>query len=579
MSNNNSELAVTDVLVIGSGGAGLRAAFEASKLASKVILITKGEIGKCGSTAFDVAEFAGFNAPDGMYDHDDSPEIFFQDIINAGLGCLSSELATIIAENAVRQVEFLESVGVDFVREGDGYKEVFGCYASKPRMHLIPGHGKSIVHSLSNLIKDHDISILENHAVVDLLKSEEGVIGAVAIDSLGRYKSVICSAVVVATGGGVQIYRTNINPPDVTGDGYAIAIRIGANLSNMEFVQEVPSIVNPKLMLMHHWMWSARPLIRNRFGREIWDNYISESFDIEEALVTRSDHGPFSTRDVSRHIDIAMQKEVFAGRGTVRNGIYLDFRKIARNRTLAESMSRSYNLRELWDSSVRFLLNNGIDIENDLVEIAVCAHAINGGIVIDSSGMSNVAGLFAAGETCSGPHGADRLGGNMLLTCQVFGEICGKSAARYAKEHARDKLSQDMIKDIIPQGRIDWETSKERMDAITAEIREIMWNGCLVVRNCKTLNKTLARLNSLEAELCDIVPKSSQLMVDWYTLRNMLLTSKLIATAASTRKESRGAHFREDFPLLNSSFDKSILLKAGNKQGSIIAIDTNPWAS
>ena len=417
-----------DVLVLGGGGAALRAALSACEQGAKTAILSKGEAGKSGATYYSVAEVGAFNVPDGALDPEDSPEEFYRDMEMAALGTAQLPLCRILAEQAESALQYLEKIsgGTVFAKEDGHFKVYQACFSTRPRSHVVENHFKPILRALREEVARRDITVLSGLQAVDLLKEDGQVCGVYALDEAGAPVIVHAGSVVLATGGASRLFRRNMYPRDITGDGYAMAWRAGARMSNMEFIQAGIGVAAPFINLFGNYLWEANPQIENAAGEPVLEKYLPAEVT-PEAVIREKTHFPFSTRDLSRYIEIAVQSEYNYGRGTAGGNMLLNFR----GTDFDSLFRRDPVFTSMWKVTYQWHKERGIDLYRDPVEIACFAHALNGGVLIDEHAAASLPGLYAAGETASGPHGADRLGGNMSVTCQVFGNIAGRSAAAY----------------------------------------------------------------------------------------------------------------------------------------------------
>ncbi|MDR2110073.1 MAG: FAD-binding protein, partial [Spirochaetaceae bacterium] len=421
------EIVYCDVLVIGGGSAGARAVTAAQQYPVKVVLALKGQAGKSGASTFKVTEAAGYGAADGRRVPGDSPKIHYEDIIKAGRGMCIPEVAEVLTRKAPETIAELEKIGVRFEREGDQYLITQGCFGSIPRNYTIKGHGSRIVESLAGQFKDEALTICDC-MVTDLLVDEHRCLGAAAIDLQGRTIIIYAKSTVLSAGGGGNLFTHSLNPWDITGDSYAIGFRGGAKLMNMEFMQIGCGILYPGFSILNSWIWSIDPEVYDARGKNIFSGVLPPGVSEKDVFNAKASHYPFSSESLSRYIEIAVQKAIVKGNQGPHGGIYLDARK-----ALAGKTKQGFQLFEdMWRITNEWYLSRGIDLSAAPIEIADFAHAINGGLIIDPEARTAIEGLYAAGEAAGGPHGADRLGGNMLVTCVVFGKIAGTNAALHA---------------------------------------------------------------------------------------------------------------------------------------------------
>ncbi len=556
------EIKVTDVLVIGSGGAGCRAALEAFQLGAKVTILCKGMFGRSGTTAARVADTAGFNVADAVVDERDNPEKHYDDIIRAGMGMAYPKLARILAEDALATIPYLESIGVKFERDsGTGkFIEVKGCFASLPRMHILKSHGEPIVKALIGQIKKYPIQIVEKTAISRLLIENGRCAGAIGIDADGVPVIFSARAVVLASGGAGQLFRYSLAPRDITGDGYALGLRAGAILVNMEYMQVVIGTVSPTQNQLNAFLWGASPRLVNGEGQTFLERYLPRDISPEECMRDKSTHFPFSTRDKSRFIEIAIQKESLRSKEGSERKIFLDLSRVTDDAVL--NLPGDSPLTKVWPFIKEFLVKRGFRIEKEPVQIACFAHAINGGLKIDEHGGTNITGLYAAGEVAGGPHGADRLGGNMLVTCQVFGARAGKASAKTAMKGDFLPLPKLQVEEEIDRlHHLSGQRGEENIDDLRAQLQQSMFEGALVVRTADSLSKTLKDLERIRRKLGNTKIADKRQVHAVLELQNLIEVGIAIAQTAIYRTESRGSHYREEFPASNPKWQKRLLLQ------------------
>jgi len=560
-----------DVLIIGSGGAGCRAAIEAHDAGARVAIVTKGIFGRSGTTAFNVADSAGYNWADGEVDPLDSPETHFKDIMDAALGMAYEELASILAQEAPSTATYLEKLGVDFEKEPDTgrYIEVKGCFASRSRMHILKGHGKKIIQALVPEVLKRGILIIEKTAVFQLLIRDGRCVGAVGINLNGDFIIFEAKSVVLACGGAGQLFRYTLTPQDITGDGYALGLRAGADLVNMEFMQVVLGTVYPTRNQFNTFLWSARPSLLDGKKNPLLEKYLPANISIDECFEDKSKHFPFSTRDQSRFVEIAIQKEMTKGGIDPDQAVFVDLTKITDDRV--NSLPKENPLTKIWPILKKYYIKKGLPIEKEPIPIGCFAHAINGGLKINRDGQTTIEGLYAAGEVAGGPHGADRLGGNMLVTCQVFGARAGKTAAKNA-----GKINDLKISYRNAHEELDWiyeHTNQKgdiQVEQIKDRIKDVMWKGVLVVRRKEKLELTIESLKAIKKDIKKISVQSFSDLFLISEIKNLIDVGTAICKAALHRQESRGSHYREDYPSLDKSWEKKILLRYKNDDVYVI---------
>ena len=550
-----SEILTTDVLVIGGGMAGCRAAIAAADYGGSVVLATKMPLNNGGASTFPVAEMAGYNAGDPDIPGD--VEKHYEDIVNAGQGMANPLLARILAENAPGTIAELEKWGVVFEKEGYGYYIFKSCFATSPRTHVIRGHGEPIVKAMSGQIQlRSNINVADDLTVLELDVRDGRCCGAWAIKTDGTFVHISAGAVVIASGGATQVFTRNLNPKDVSGDGYALAYDAGAELINMEFMQSGIGFSHPIVNMFNGYIWAAHPKLHNNLNEQFLGKYLPKGITQEHVMDEHRRHFPFSSSDDSKYLEVGIQKEIRAGGGSPNRGIYADLRHLTDD--YIRSINDDCGLHHMWYIARDYMREKGVDLNSQIVEIAVFAHAINGGVNIDESASSTLPGLYAAGEAAGGPHGADRLGGNMMVTCQVFGKIAGENAAKWAAQNKAATYSNMQPSEKIMQ------ILHKRLDneILIKELQEINQNNLLVCRSEESLSRVLQFTEDAAHELETAKPQDG-VDTDNFRLYAMLLSSRLMAKAALQRKESRGSHFREDYPQKDSLESKPVVQKRG----------------
>ena len=550
-----SEILTTDVLVIGGGMAGCRAAIAAADYGGSVVLATKMPLNNGGASTFPVAEMAGYNAGDPDIPGD--VEKHYEDIVNAGQGMANPLLARILAENAPGTIAELEKWGVVFEKEGDGYYIFKSCFATSPRTHVIRGHGEPIVKAMSGQIQlRSNINVADDMTVLELDVRDGRCCGAWAIKTDGTFVHISAGAVVIASGGATQVFTRNLNPKDVSGDGYALAYDAGAELINMEFMQSGIGFSYPIVNMFNGYIWAAHPKLHNNLNEQFLGKYLPKGMTQEHVMDEHRRHFPFSSSDDSKYLEVGIQKEIRAGGGSPNRGIYADLRHLTDD--YIRSINDDCGLHHMWYIARDYMREKGVDLNSQIVEIAVFAHAINGGVNIDESASSTLPGLYAAGEAAGGPHGADRLGGNMMVTCQVFGKIAGENAAKWAAQNKAATYSNMQLSEKIMQ------ILHKRLDneILIKELQEINQNNLLVCRSEESLSRVLQFTEDAAHEL-ETAKTQDGIDTGNFRLYAMLLSSRLMAKAALQRKESRGSHFREDYPQKDSLESKPAVQKRG----------------
>jgi succinate dehydrogenase / fumarate reductase flavoprotein subunit len=558
-----------DVLVIGAGGAGLRAAIEASANGVKVGLVCKSLLGK----AHTVMAEGGMAAALANVDDRDSWKVHFADTMRGGQYLNNWRMAELHAKESPDRVRELEAWGAVFDRTGDGriLQRNFGGHRYPRLAHVGDRTGLEMIRTLQDYGVHQGMDVYMEYTVVSLFKDDGRISGALAYDrERGRFTMFRCKAVVIATGGLGRAFRITSNSWEYTGDGYAMAYEVGAELQDMEFIQFHPTgMVWPpsvKGILVTEGVRGEGGVLVNKDGRrfmfdDIPDNYKNQTAKDEEEgwRYTQGDKTAnrppeLLTRD---HVARCIMREVKAGRGSPHGGVFLDIAWIKKKLPNAADVIK----RKLPSMYHQFKQLADLDITTTPMEVGPTTHYTMGGIRVEGdSQMSNVPGLFAAGEAAAGLHGANRLGGNSLSDLIVFGKRAGEYAAQYAKKTAAPKLDEGAVTQAATRALAPFErgTSGENPYAIQSELQDMMQDLVGIVRQESEMRQALEKLKGLKARADRAgVPGNREYNAGWHTaidLHPLLTVSEAIARAAIERKESRGAQFREDFPKKDDAY-------------------------
>ncbi|MBV1768069.1 MAG: fumarate reductase subunit A [Methanobacterium sp.] len=534
-----SKIYECDVLIIGSGGAGCRAAIEVSDHNLEPLIISKGLSFKSGCTG--MAE-GGYNAAFAFVDCDDNLDIHYQDTLQGGGYLNNPELARILVDESPERLVDLENYGALFDRQESGEldQRPFGGQTFRRTCFQGDRTGHEIITALKEEIYRREISTLDEIMVISLLldDAQSKVQGAVGL-SLKDSKLIIFKArsTILATGGAGQIYPVTSNTMQKGGDGFALAWNAGADLIDMEQVQFHPTgMVFPESRkgVVTEAVRGEGGILLNNKKERFMGNY--------------DDRMELATRDV---VARAIYNEIREGRGTENGGVYLDVTQLPAKIIL-----------EKLETMLLQFLDVGVDIRKEPMEVAPTAHHFMGGIKIDKWGRSTISNLFAAGEVCGGIHGANRLGGNALADTQVFGKRAGKAAALNASKSSLklDLNHVNQIKNHLNEIQKEGDIPPHQ---IKKELQATMWEQVAIIRNEDGLKNALKVLNNLETRLKRMnVPDGSCYNVylqQALEAENMVQIAKLVTKSALLRKESRGSHFREDFPQTRTDCKKSII--------------------
>lgn len=568
----NYETLEYDVLIIGAGGAGLRSAIEASVAGVKVGLICKSLLGK----AHTVMAEGGMAAALANVDDRDNWKVHFADTMRGGQYVNNWRMAELHAKEAPDRVRELEAWGAVFDRTADGkiLQRNFGGHRYPRLAHVGDRTGLELIRTLQDHGIHQGINVHMEHTIVTLLKDGERVVGAFGYDrERGRFKVFKAKAIVLATGGIGRAYRITSNSWEYTGDGQSLAYHAGAELVDMEFVQFHPTgmIWPPSVMgiLVTEGVRGEGGILRNNKGERfmfagIPDNYISQTADNPEEgwRYTQGDKNArrppeLLTRD---HVARCIMDEVKAGRGSPHGGVFLDISWIKEKIPNASERIK----KKLPSMYHQFMQLANLDITKEPMEVGPTTHYIMGGVRVDGeTQMSNVPGLFAAGEVAAGLHGANRLGGNSLSDLLVFGKRAGEFAARFAKEQNAGQINDTQIEEAARETLEPFERaakgagSTEGPYQVQNDLQELMQNLVGIVRREEEMVRALGELGKLSERSQNIaVHGHREYNPGWHTaidLKHLLTVSEAVTRSAIERKESRGGHFRDDFPNKNST--------------------------
>lgn len=536
----------TGVLVVGAGAAAIRTAVAAADAGAQTTVVLKGQRGRSGATVSPDSPGVAWQVADVCSGDGDSPEVHFRNIYDVALGMADPRLARVLAYEIVEQTELLERWGLRFIPDPEGKKphySGYSCFGDQPRAHGIAntgfGHAGDVVRVLVDQFRAREVAVHENIFITDLLVQDGACAGALALGGAGEVIAYRAGAVVIASGGARQIFPQEPDraPIDTTGDGYAMALRAGAELTNMEFIQHMLHPAPPFPIKVPGVYWALFPKLKNRFGEEALTRYLPPGTSPEQVMHERTLHYPFSCRDDSKWLDIAIANEIRAGNGAADGTLYMDFSGVDLSRFVP---SRPQHMPEDF--------NQPVELPDAPVRIRPAAHAVNGGLRTDERAESTLPGLFAVGEAATGSHGADRLGGGMVSGSQVFGARAGRFAAEHAQNASLPPLKGEALD--RPLARLKaFGRGERRADDALAELQEAAGAHLGVLRNAPGLETLIARVQELaqkwlpQVDVSEASALRRSLEVD-----NALLTAEAMARAAQMRQESRGSHYREDYP-------------------------------
>ncbi len=525
---------VTDVLILGSGGAGLFAALHAQQTAPElsITVAVKGLLGKCGCTRM---VQGGYNV---ALAQGDSIERHFMDTIEGSKWLADQDLAWALVNGAVERIHELENeLGCFFDRNPDGtvHQKAFAGQTFDRTVHKGDLTGIEIINRLAEQVWARDIARLEDHRAIELIRTAEGdaLAGVLMIDMpRGEFVFVQAKAVLLATGGGPTMYRYHTPSGDKSCDGLAMALRAGLALRDMEMVQFHPtgllagSGTRMTGTVLEEGLRGAGGHLLNGAGERFMQHH--------------DPRGERATRDVvSRGIDAEMR----AGRTTPNGGVWIDMRHLGAD-----------NVRRQFKGMVERCADCGFDLAGGLVEVVPTAHYMMGGVRFTPDGRTALPGLFAAGEDTGGVHGANRLGGNGVANSTVFGGIAGDSIGAFVRREGRlREPDAAAIARSIARHEAPFAAAPGSLEDVREALYTTMWDDVGIVRDAAGLRRASAALARLRTELQHVGVADGDRGFnthwhDWLNLASLIDVGEVIAMAALAREDSRGAHFRRDFP-------------------------------
>ncbi|MCM0028984.1 MAG: FAD-binding protein [Polynucleobacter sp.] len=523
----------TDILILGSGGAGLFAALHAHQTNPNlhITIAVKGLLGKCGCTRM---VQGGYNV---ALAEGDSVERHFMDTIEGGKWLCDQDLAWTLASISVERIRELENeLGCFFDRNPDGtiHQKAFAGQTFDRTVHKGDLTGIEIINRLAEQVWARGIHRLEEFRAVELIHSEDGksLAGVLMLDmQTGQFTLVRAKAVLLATGGGPTMYKYHTPSGDKSCDGLAMALRAGLVLRDMEMVQFHPTglLAGPDTRMtgtvLEEGLRGAGGYLLNGNKERFMGNYDSRNERATRDIVSRS-----------------INSEIRAGRATPNGGVYIQMSHLGPE-----------TVRKLFKGMVERCADSGFNLAEELVEVVPTAHYMMGGLVFRPDCSTDLPGLFAAGEDTGGVHGANRLGGNGVANSTVFGGIAGDVMAKWVVNQPLAKCNMAEVVASIQAHEAPLERAPGDIEQIRDALAEVMWNDVGISRSKESLYRARIKLDELDRSLNqmgvgDLQRAYNLTWQDWMNLRNLILVSKSVTEAAIVRENSRGAHYREDFP-------------------------------
>lgn len=509
---------ITDILIIGGGVAGLIAAIHSKDENNSVTIVCKSKAGKSGNTIVSGSALCVMNREN---EYCDTLDTFKDDVLKSGAGINNKDLVEIFVNNSLDALRILAENGVKF-REVDGKQlvkrppghSVPRSYPTDFRKYSYMTRGLALSLPLLESAEKKGIDIINDCTIIKIAVVNGTVRGALGINNItGEMILFKTNIIILAAGGGGNIFLLNNNTNDMTCDSYSLAYDAGAVLMDMELVQFYPTMMYDPIKV---------PISNPLFG----DGAILKNKYLEEFMSKYSDDANFATRDM---MAIAIKKEINEGNGNP-NYIYVDCSKIN-----GETIDKKY-------AELSNILNSkNIDIKKDLLPVAPGAHFYLGGVKIDSECKTSIEGLLSCGEAATGVHGANRLSGNAIAEAVIFGKIAGETAKNLVNKI--DNFDYD-----IDNPALELKEGKFDIVDLIKQLQDIMWNNASLIRCENSLNNAKCEIKTIEDKLNFAQIKGTKDILNYYKIKSLINVSKMLIEGAMLRKESRGAHYRSDYP-------------------------------
>jgi succinate dehydrogenase/fumarate reductase flavoprotein subunit len=541
MQLKNLNTVSCDVLVIGGGGASLWAALEAREMGADVAIASKVKVGHTNNTYIS----GGIIATAGLAGGQDNTDLYLKDTIAAGRFLNNQKIVALVAEETKAQLPLMEARGVDFARDEKGLQVQLFPGHSMAR-HVSPQRPRGLNYNfpLKESARKMGIKLLDRLFITRLYTMDGHIAGASGVTDDGGFLGISAKCVVLATGGYAHVYPRTSNAPGITGDGLALAFDLGVPLLDLEFVQFYPTGTGKhgnRMLFYEQLVFHAGARLKNAKGEDIITKH---KLDDPMAI----------TRD---RLAQAMAFEIFTGLD-VDGGVVLDLSPVT-----DDDLKRLSGLIPLkWTTGKK------------AITVAPTTHFCMGGVMMNGQAETTQPGLFAAGEVCAGVHGANRLAGNALAEVFAMGGIAGRNAAKRAREIDMPKIPPSLLKEESDRLALSPAGTGEKVRTLTDALKEVMWTGAGVIRDADSLRKVLSRIEELKSISIDSPRETIGDLKNYLEFRNMLQLSDMICRAALLRTESRGSHYRDDFPEEdNINWLKNIVVR---KEGSWMVSEAVP---
>lgn len=512
-----------DVLVVGGGGAGIRAALTAWQEGCDTLLLCDGEIGESGSTFYPLSPEWGIMFAEGKQD----AEAFYKQILDSAGPCMDPELARLLVQESEACFSKLQKEGLPFLPHRD--MGVVGCFGKDARGAVLMDRESAVSSWRKALLNGKGLRVLTEWQVVSVLEHNGQAAGVVAVNRKGELLLAEASAVILATGGGEGLYQHSFSHGPLYGVAYAMAGRHGARMTNLEFIQFINGTVAPVAGLNYYqFAFQEQPLLTNGRGEAFLDRHLPHNVTAEQCVALRARHGPFCMEDDSRFFDLAIVKEHEDGNGF--------------GATVTPNPDRLTGLRYAhWR---QFLKKVGFETSTPMTIYPFC-QGFNGGIRIRPDMSTDLPGLYACGEAAGGCHGSNRMGGNAILGTQVFGMLAARAACGFHSKRQHVRVEEDVARQCVEK-EFDCESARASPQEILHEIKQTMQHHCFLRRSGAGLIQAAGRLSQMSVQPLDWLGKPD--VQSAFQARNALDAARLIVVSMLRRKESRGGHYRVDFP-------------------------------
>lgn len=535
------DISACDVLIIGGGGAGLRAAIEARERGVDVMIVSKSRVGYGNNTFISKGTFA---AATGWGDPRDNPEVHMKDSVIGGCFINEQRLLKVVTQEAGDQIDFLEKCGIKFFKR-QGKIMLTHTPGHSYSRHVRGEHqtGRDFTLPLKEYAKRIGIRFAERIFITKIFTSRDRIAAATGITQDGRFLTFAATCIILATGGFAQVYLHNNNAAGMTGDGHALAFELGIPLKDMEFIQFYPTALGTlgrRLFLYEVFVFQAGAVMRNAQG----DDIVAKHGLRDPMIMTRD------------RLTRAIMHEILERRD-VAGGILIDLTTIPKEKL----------------DNLRHLLPTSIPPDKKELIVSPTTHFCMGGIIIDEHAETSIQGLFAAGEVCAGVHGANRLGGNALTEVFTMGGIAGKYATLQAQKIRQPDLPEKEVHEEKRRLEKLLSTREGDLKKVRQDLKKMMWFKAGIIRNKENLEEALKGIGELTERLSRFQIRDGRGLIKYLEACNMLLLGEIVCRAALARTESRGAHYRSDYPEEdNNKLLKNIIIQKQDSKMNLKAV-------